>query len=97
MFNCALNPAMKKKKLPSVLPPPPPNVVAGKMEVPFWKEPLPHFDNMAADWEQQSTSPQDIGQKLQVRLNNCQSFELNDTYISIQNRRRHFYLKTNIY
>jgi hypothetical protein len=36
VFNCALNPAMKKKKLPSVLPPPPPTVVAGKMDVPFW-------------------------------------------------------------
>ena len=55
-----MNPAMKKKKLPSVLPPPPPSVVAGKVEIPFWKEPLPQFNNQD-EWD--ST---DIGQKLQV-------------------------------
>ena len=49
VFNCVLNPAMrKKKKIPSVLPPPPPGGVApvnsnagGKSATPFWKEPLP--------------------------------------------------------
>ena len=48
VFNCVLNPAMrKKKKIPSVLPPPPPNSNApvpnagGKSATPFWKEPLP--------------------------------------------------------
>ena len=45
VFNCVLNPAMrKKKKIPSVLPPPPPTVHpvgGGKAATPFWKEPLP--------------------------------------------------------
>ena len=50
VFNCVLNPAMrKKKKIPSVLPPPPPNAgtgttpnaANGKAATPFWKEPLP--------------------------------------------------------
>ena len=46
VFNCVLNPAMrKKKKIPSVLPPPPPPVHpqggGGKSATPFWKEPLP--------------------------------------------------------
>jgi hypothetical protein len=66
VFNCALNPAMKKKKLPSVLPPPPPPVMAGKMEVPFWKEPLPQFESLPSEWDPPSTK--DIGQKLQVGL-----------------------------
>ena len=36
VFNCALNPAMKKrKKIPRVIPPPPTDLK------PFWKEPLP--------------------------------------------------------
>jgi hypothetical protein len=66
VFNCGLNPAMKKKKLPSVLPPPPPTVVGGvkvdnvvRGEVPFWKEPLPQFDT--SEWD-----PSDMGHKLQV-------------------------------
>ena len=41
VFNCMLNPALKKKKkIPSVLPPPP-NVSSNKATTPFWKEPLP--------------------------------------------------------
>ena len=42
VFNCALNPAMrKKKKIPRVIPPPPPTGTNGEMFKPFWKEPLP--------------------------------------------------------
>ncbi len=67
VFNCALNPAMKKKKLPSVVPPPPPAVVQGKVERPFWKEPLPEYSQL--EWNNQET-PKDIEQKLMV------SFEL---------------------
>ena len=41
VFNCMLNPALKKKKkIPSVLPPPP-GVTSEKATTPFWKEPLP--------------------------------------------------------
>jgi hypothetical protein len=46
VFNCALNPALrKKKKLPSrsVPPPPPPGAAAAAM-TPFWKAPLPLDD-----------------------------------------------------
>ncbi len=57
VFNCALNPVLKKKKIPRVIPPPPaPGAAAatptlspdaavpnggGLMQRPFWKEPLP--------------------------------------------------------
>ena len=44
VFNCMLNPALKKKKkIPSVLPPPPNGMVSSnnKATTPFWKEPLP--------------------------------------------------------
>jgi len=43
VFNCALNPALKKKKIPRVIPPLPNQVPVenGKMSRPFWKEPLP--------------------------------------------------------
>jgi hypothetical protein len=55
---------MKKKKLPSVLPPPPPTVgVQGKVSVPFWKEPLPQYE----EWDSADT-PKDIEQKIQVNL-----------------------------
>ncbi len=51
VFNCVLNPALrkKKKKMPSVVPPPPSAAEAAAMaankatkaETPFWKQPLP--------------------------------------------------------
>ena len=47
VFNCGLNPALKKKKIPRVIPPPPTTATDqrgpenGKMSRPFWKEPLP--------------------------------------------------------
>ncbi len=71
VFNCALNPALKKKKkIPSVLPPPPGvnpnNPAGGKMATPFWKEPLPDHNN-----RERSTTPlADIRQKLQNKREN---------------------------
>lgn len=54
VFNCVLNPALrKKKKIPSVLPPAPPptaaapasNITQGtKATTPFWKQPLPETE-----------------------------------------------------
>jgi hypothetical protein len=43
VFNCALNPALrKKKKMPSrSVPPPPPPAAAAATLTPFWKVPLP--------------------------------------------------------
>ena len=48
VFNCALNPALrKKKKLPSR---PPPSLPHGpESQVPFWKEPLPGEERTAGD------------------------------------------------
>jgi len=54
---------MKKKKLPSVVPPPPPSVLHGKNERPFWKEPLPEYNQI--EWDTHET-PKDIEQKLMV-------------------------------
>jgi XK-related protein len=44
VFNCALNPALrKKKKLPSrSVPPPPPPASTASPLTPFWKSPLPY-------------------------------------------------------
>jgi hypothetical protein len=43
VFNCALNPALrKKKKLPSRSVPPPPPAAATASLTPFWKSPLPY-------------------------------------------------------
>lgn len=65
VFNCALNPALrKKKKLPSrSVPPPPPDTT------PFWKEPLPREERTAGDGLSYSrtTSVDDIRQKLQEK------------------------------
>jgi len=45
VFNCALNPALrKKKKLPSRSVPPPPPPGAAAAMTPFWKAPLPLDD-----------------------------------------------------
>ena len=53
VFNCALNPAMrKKKKIPRVIPPPPTAGANGEIFKAFWKEPLPNqqqSNNAAAD------------------------------------------------
>ena len=65
VFNCALNPAMrKKKKLPSRSVPPPPPAAT-----PFWKEPLPREERTAGDGLSYSrtTSVDDIRQKLQEK------------------------------
>ena len=68
VFNCALNPALrKKKKMPSrSVPPLPPNTPAA---VPFWKEPLPSEERTAGDGLSYSrtTSVDDIRQKLQEK------------------------------
>jgi len=46
VFNCALNPALrKKKKLPSRSVPPPPPAAAAAAMTPFWKAPLPMDEN----------------------------------------------------
>ena len=75
VFNCALNPALrKKKKMPSRSVPPPGGVVeggssgGGMMNVPFWKEPLPGEVRTEGDGLSYSrtTSVDDIRQKLQV-------------------------------
>ena len=55
VFNCALNPALrKKKKLPSrSVPPPPPAAAAAAAAAatltPFWKSPLPYNDEDSED------------------------------------------------
>ena len=79
VFNCALNPALrKKKKMPSRSVPPPGGCVegggggsnGGLMSVPFWKEPLPGEGRTEGDGLSYSrtTSVDDIRQKLQVKL-----------------------------
>ena len=76
VFNCALNPALrKKKKMPSRSVPPPGGCVeggsnGGLMSVPFWKEPLPGEVRTEGDGLSYSrtTSVDDIRQKLQVKL-----------------------------
>ena len=65
VFNCMLNPALKKKKkIPSVLPPPPIN--SEKAATPFWKEPLPQVP------ERSATPHEEIRQKLQIKRENQQ-------------------------
>ena len=67
VFNCALNPAIrKKKKMPSRSVPPLPSSPAA---VPFWKEPLPAEERTAGDGLSYSrtTSVDDIRQKLQEK------------------------------
>ena len=67
VFNCALNPAIrKKKKMPSRSVPPLPSSPA---TVPFWKEPLPVEERTAGDGFSYSrtTSVDDIRQKLQEK------------------------------
>ena len=68
VFNCALNPALrKKKKMPSrSVPPLPPSSPAS---TPFWKEPLPTEERTAGDGFSYSrtTSVDDIRQKLQEK------------------------------
>ena len=76
VFNCALNPALrKKKKLPSRSVPPPGSGGGGGGgsdtsfgAVPFWKEPLPGEVRTEGDGFSYSrtTSVDDIRQKLQV-------------------------------
>ena len=67
VFNCALNPAIrKKKKMPSRSVPPLPS---SPSTVPFWKEPLPVEERTAGDGLSYSraTSVDDIRQKLQEK------------------------------
>ena len=66
VFNCGLNPALrKKKKLPSRTVPPP----HSGGTTPFWKEPLPTEERTAGDGLSYSrtTSVDDIRQKLQEK------------------------------
>eukprot|EP00090_Calanus_glacialis_P038767 TRINITY_DN67574_c0_g1_i1.p1 TRINITY_DN67574_c0_g1~~TRINITY_DN67574_c0_g1_i1.p1 ORF type:complete len:674 (-),score=96.41 TRINITY_DN67574_c0_g1_i1:90-2111(-) len=71
VFNCALNPALrKKKKMPSrSVPFPPPGENSHPSTVPFWKEPLPVEERTAGDGLSYSrtTSVDDIRQKLQEK------------------------------
>jgi len=71
VFNCALNPAIrKKKKMPSrSVPPLPPGGSAHPSTVPFWKEPLPSEERTAGDGLSYSrtTSVDDIRLKLQEK------------------------------
>jgi hypothetical protein len=63
VFNCALNPALrKKKKLPSrsVPPPPPPGAAAAAM-TPFWKAPLPLDDPNEDSGEGEDEHPRRTG------------------------------------
>merc|ERR1719410_571928 len=61
VFNCALNPAMRKKKKLPTRPVPSP-----ESNIPFWKEPLPSEERTAGDGLSYSrtTSVDDIRQKL---------------------------------
>jgi len=63
VFNCALNPAMRKKKKLPTRPVPSPGA---ETSVPFWKEPLPNEERTAGDGLSYSrtTSVDDIRQKL---------------------------------
>lgn len=76
VFNCVLNPALKKKKkIPSVLPPPPVVNGGAKSSVPFWKEPLPTSvvttTKNNTPVQQRATTPlADIRQKLQTKRDN---------------------------
>lgn len=71
VFNCALNPALrKKKKMPSrSVPPLPAGNGSHPSTVPFWKEPLPVEERTAGDGLSYSrtTSVDDIRQKLQEK------------------------------
>jgi len=70
VFNCALNPALrKKKKMPSRSVPPLPAGGSHPSTVPFWKEPLPVEERTAGDGLSYSrtTSVDDIRQKLQEK------------------------------
>merc|ERR1712079_981672 len=64
MGNCALNPAMRKKKKLPTRPVPSP-----ESNIPFWKEPLPVEERTAGDGLSYSrtTSVDDIRQKLQEK------------------------------
>merc|ERR550525_64439 len=68
VFNCALNPALrKKKKMPSRSVPPLPT--SSPNATPFWKEPLPTEERTAGDGLSYSrtTSVDDIRLKLQEK------------------------------
>lgn len=80
VFNCVLNPALrKKKKMPSRLPPAPPEPTSnqGKMATPFWKQPLPEQTD-------------DIRQKLQhKRQNQLKQLQLIENEIRSGHLKRH--------